>query len=168
MKHPNKKRVPSSLANRNNSGRLIKIKAHAPYIEDSSITCVGATYQAWFKTNSAGDELPKVYHAIEINGKGYNVDNSEDIIGKTFQDANETVMVTLNSTGEGFVSLSAQGLVGGELARVKLTTPTSPEPTGSGLETTVTGPNTVPNNPTITVDEEANVVTVCLVCAGPT
>ena len=168
MKHPNKKRNPSSLAKRENSGQLIKIKKHTSDTGDSTISCVGATYEAWFNPNPTGDGLPKLHHAIEVNGKAYNADNSEDIFGKTFQDADGTVYVYVNSTGEGLVTVSAQGLSGGEFVRVKLTPPTNLEINSSGLENIVTGPDATPNNPTISVDEETNVITVCLVAATPT
>ena len=167
MKHPNKKRVPSSLAGRGVYGKLIKIKPNTPITDTSSISCSGATINAYLTTTSEGEQFPKVYHSIVVNGKLHNADNQKDIVGMTFSNGNTVVNVGRDSN-DGRIYLYAYANSANMSVKVKLIPPNSPEIANNITGISPTGNGVNPNNPTLVIDEDTKVVTVCILSETPT
>lgn len=160
MKHPNKRMQPSSLTTRYNPGKLIKIKAFDGTTSNDAISCIGATTSACFTVASELEQTAKIYHAIEINGIVHNADNQQDIVGNTFIGGD--VAVTLINHQDGQVRIAVSSDSGGVPAKIKLIPPASPD-----IANNITGISDTdyaggPNNPTINIDEETKVVTVCV------
>lgn len=166
MKHPNKRMQPSSLATRYNPGKLIKIKASDGTTSNDAISCIGATTSACFTVASELEQTAKLYHAIEINGMVHNADNQQDIVDNTFIGGNVTVTIINNQDGQ--VRIAVSGRSGGVPAKIKLIPPASPDIANNITGIADTDYEGGPNNPTIKIDEETKVVTVCVLSENPT
>lgn len=166
MKHPNKRAQPSSLATRYNPGKLIKIKASDDTTSNDVISCIGATTSACFTVASELEQTAKIYHAIEINGMLHNADNQQDIVDNTFIGGDVTVTLINNQDGQ--VRIAVSGSSGGVPAKIKLIPPASPDIANNITGIADTDYEGGPNNPTIKIDEETKVVTVCVLSENPT
>lgn len=166
MKHPNKKQVPSSLAGRGVYGKLIKIKPNTPITDTASISCSGATTNAYLTTTAEAEQTPKVYHSIVVNGALHNADNQKDIVGMNFSDGNTTV--NIGKDDDGRIYLYAYAGSANTFVKVKLIPPNSPEIANNITGISPTSNDVNPNNPTLAIDEDTKVVTMCILSETPT
>lgn len=166
MKHPNKRMQPSSLTTRYNPGKLIKIKASSGTTSNDAISCIGATTSAGFTVASELGQPAKIYHAIEVNGIVHNADNQQDIVGNLFNGGDVAVTLINHQDGQVRITvirrLGVSGYPGGIPAKIKLIPPASPDIANNITGITDTDYEGGPNNPTIKIDEETKVVTVCV------